>query len=117
YNSKIPVRRSPYDWLTREESVVDRYAEDPRCTFTFTAAGYRDMFLILKRISSRRWAEKVPKELPILLAAGDADPVGDYSKGVLKVYKLLIDAGVHPIRLKIYPGARHELLNETNRAE
>lgn len=117
YNSKIPGRRSPYDWLSRETSIVDAYGQDSRCTFTFTAAGYRDMFLILKRISSRRWAERIPKTLPILLAAGDADPVGGYGKGVLKVYKLLVDAGIHRVRLKIYPGARHELLNESNRAE
>ena len=45
------------------------------------------------------------------------DPVGDYGKGVSYVYKTLISAGVRDVRMKLYEGARHELLNEINRQE
>ena len=45
------------------------------------------------------------------------DPVGDVGKGVRKVYDLYTGAGVVVVTLKLIPGARHEILNETNRKE
>ena len=59
----------------------------------------------------------MPKKLPVYLIAGEEDPVGDYGKGVRTVYGMLQKAGVERLELKLYPGARHEMLNETNRAE
>ena len=58
-----------------------------------------------------------PKKLPTLVVSGDDDPVGDYGKGVRFVHKSLEKAGVENLKLKLYPGARHELFNETNRDE
>ena len=59
----------------------------------------------------------MPKDLPVLMISGTADPVGDYGAGVRKAYDSLNGVGVKNIRLKLYEGARHELLNETNRDE
>ena len=61
------------------------------------------------------WAVKVRKDLPILLFSGDMDPVGDYGKGVSKVYEMLLDAGVKDVNLRLYRDGRHEMLNEINR--
>ena len=72
---------------------------------------------ILRAVNRPQWAQKVDKRLPVALFAGDADPVGDYGRGVESVYRALKDAGVKDVFLKLYPGARHEILNETNRAE
>ena len=55
--------------------------------------------------------------MPVALFSGDKDPVGDYGKGVVKVYELLCNAGVQDVSLKLYEGGRHEMLNETNRQE
>lgn len=116
YNKKYK-RRTKFDWLTREEAIVDAYIRDPYCNFTFTASAFHDLFTLLLRCSDPEWFSSYPKNLPTLLISGDMDPVGDYGKGVTYVYQTLVSAGVRDIRLKLYEDARHELLNETNRDE
>ena len=64
-------------------------------------------------VSSINWAATVRKDLPILMISGTDDPVGGYGKGVRKVYERLCDAGVKDITLRLWDGARHELLNES----
>ena len=59
----------------------------------------------------------IDKDLPVLLIAGDCDPVGDYGSGVRKVWAMLGDAGVRDLTCQIFEGGRHELHNETNRDE
>ena len=67
--------------------------------------------------NSRTNAQKLPKDLPLLIISGEMDPVGDMGKGVRKVYQLYTGAGIADVTLKLIPGARHELLNETNKKE
>ena len=59
----------------------------------------------------------VPKDLPVLVISGDQDPVGGMGRGVRQVATDLWRAGVRDVTLRLYPGARHELLNEVNREE
>ncbi len=115
YNKKCDSPRTAFDWLTKEEEIVDRYLQDPWCGFLFTAAGYRDLFSLLKHVSAPKWYQKVPYPLPILLISGEMDPVGDYGKGVRQVYRDLKKTGHGDVTLKLYPGDRHEILNETDR--
>ena len=56
-------------------------------------------------------------DTPIYLFSGACDPVGGNTKGVKKVYGYFKDRGTRDLTLKFYPGGRHEMLNETNRAE
>ena len=93
------------------------YEIDTLCTFPFTAATYREMLATLCHVSSRKWAQNIRKNLPVLLIAGTADPVGDYGAGVRKVWAMLGDAGVQDLSCEIWHDARHELHNETNREE
>ena len=117
YYKKIENAKSANDWLTRDEAVVNAYDADGLCTFQFTASTYREMLATLNHVSSRVWAESINKDLPVLLIAGDGDPVGDYGKGVRKVWAMLGDAGVKDLTCQIFEGGRHELHNETNRDE
>ena len=117
YNKRIKPARTPFDWLTRDESVVDAYVADPKCGFLFTAAGYRDLFTLLTSISKRTWYAGVPYPLPILLIAGQEDPVGAYGKGPKEVTRLLRDTDHKNVTLKLYPECRHELLNELCRED
>ncbi|HIV21547.1 MAG TPA: lysophospholipase [Candidatus Scatomorpha stercorigallinarum] len=117
YNKKIEPRRSPYDWLTRDEAVVDAYAADPLCTFTPTSSLFREMLSGLATVGSAREISRMSKDIPIILMSGDADPVGGWGVQVAKVYSLLVRAGCRDVAYKFYPGARHEILNETNCAE
>ena len=102
--------------LTRDEGVRERYANDPFCTFVFTAAGYDTLFSLLGEVSDKKWAHGVPKTLPVLLFSGDMDPVGAYGKGVRKVYDRLLRAGCN-VQLQLYEGGRHEMHNEINKDE
>ncbi len=117
YNCRYDDRETDFDWISRDREVVRQYMADARCQFVFTAAGFRDLLSLLTFVSSSDWPRLVPSTLPVLLISGDMDPVGDYGKGVQKVYDRLRKAGVADLRLRLYPGARHELLNETNREE
>lgn len=110
YNMKTE-KRTAFDWLSTDKGQIDKYVADKYCGFVFTAAGYKDLFTILTKISGKDWYTKLP-ELPILLPAGDMDPVGNYGKGVKQVYNDLIQSGHKDVTIKLYPGMRHEVLNE-----
>lgn len=103
------------DWLTRDRSVVEAYNNDPFCNYIFTTSGYRDLFRMLEEVSDEFWATKVPTDLPILIISGEDDPVGAYGKGVMKVAGALTHAGARRLTTLLIPGARHEVLNETDR--
>ncbi len=112
YNDRIEEKETLYDWLSHDKEIVRQFIDNPKTNFIFTASGYVDLTSLLRRISSEEWVEKVPKKMPLLFMAGTADPVGNYGKGVLNVYEKLIYAGCN-VDIKLYPDARHELINET----
>ena len=116
YNNGLEGRTT-HDWLNRDAAEVDKYLADERCTFTFTVNAYYSMFSGILRLHDPAFVAQMPKDLPLLFLAGDADPVGERGKGVERAVQSLRDAGVQNIEVKFYPGARHELLVETNRRE
>ena len=109
--------RTPHDWLNRDPTEVDKYRADERCMFTFTLNAYYSMFTGILRLYDPDFLNRMPKDLPLLFLAGDADPVGEQSKGVQRAIDSLKAVGVQNITQKFYPGARHELLVEINRQE
>ena len=117
YNKAFEPKRTKYDWLTRDETIVDSYAQDPLCTFTPTTSLFRDMMYGLSIIGRRRNLEKMNKDLPIYFMSGDKDPVGGNGVQVAKVYSMFIRAGMRDVFYKFYKDGRHEMLNETNRDE
>ncbi len=116
YNKKISNAKTSFDWLTSDNSIVERYINDKYCGFLFTAAGYKDLFTVLNRVSGKDWFASLNKNLPVLLTAGEDDPVGAYGKGIKQIYNDLKLADVKDVTLKLYPAMRHEILNELNRA-
>lgn len=117
YLKKVNSPKTPYDWISRDMSLVAKYAADKKCTFVFTVSAFHELFCVLRQVSSLQWAQGINKDLPIWLFAGDMDPVGDYGKGVKKVARLLKQAEIKDVTLTLYPGGRHEMLNETNRQQ
>lgn len=115
YNKNFEPSRTPNDWLTRDEKIVDAYNADPWCNFRFTANGYYNLFSAIEDAQTRAVIESVPKDLPILLTAGEKDPVGAFGKGVKAVFRAYQTAGIRDLEIKLYEDSRHELLNETNR--
>ena len=117
YNSKFDKSDGSEAWLTRAGELVAGRKDDERTNFTFTLSGYNDLFTMLGECNSGQWYATYPKGLPTILMAGAADPVGNYGEGVREVYDGLSKAGVVALDIELYEGARHELFNETNRAE
>lgn len=110
-NKGIPNPRTTHDWLTKDTEVVDRYLKNPLNTFRFTVQAYYDMFSGIEYCQKKENIERIPKTLPILVVSGAEDPVGGNSTGVRQAYEALKAAGL-PAELKLYPGDRHEILNE-----
>ena len=99
------------EWVTNDHEKLMKYAGDPRCSFSFTVGGYRDMFKLLKYVNSDQWYNDFPKSMPVYLVCGENDPVGNYTQGVAEVAQKLEDAFVSNVTMKVYPGERHEVHN------
>lgn len=117
YNRRIAEKRTDYDWLSRDEERVDAYIADPDCGFVFTVNGFKTLFELISRAKKPENLRKIPAELPIFMASGAEDPVGNYGKGVEKAYRSLQGVGVRDLTLKLYPEDRHELMNEPDREQ
>ncbi len=109
-----PMQRN--SWLSRDEAEVRKFVEDPLRGEAFSASAYGELLGALHEFGSRNWPKTIP-EIPILITAGAADSVGKYGAGPRFYYQRLLDAGHRDVTLKLYEGARHELLNECNRDE
>ena len=109
--------RTPLDWLSRDEAVVDKYIADPLCGFDASIGlSYEMLGGMLQNQDSNNLAQ-MPKDLPVLFVSGDQDPVGGNGKGVRQTFEAFKAAGMRDVTLKLYPGARHEMHNELNREE
>ncbi|MCH5193879.1 MAG: lysophospholipase [Oscillospiraceae bacterium] len=116
-NKRIENPVSEYSWLSRDDEVVLAYERDPLCNFHFTLRGYYDLMFLISYVAAKDWAGKIDKDLPMFICSGSEDPIGSYGEDPKEVFDALNDAGATDIELKIYSGARHELLNETNKEE
>ena len=90
---------------------------DPQCGFVFTVNGFETLFELIGRLHDPESINKIPKELPVLFVAGQEDPVGSYGKAVLEVAESFKNSGMTQVECKLYPGMRHELVNEIGREE
>lgn len=116
FNLRAENRRTPNDWLSRCEDEVDKFRADPKCNFAFTTSGYRDLITALIQANSRRVIESTRTDLPVLFMSGEMDPVGEYGHGVRRVWRRYANHGCSA-QLRIYKGARHELMFELDRDE
>jgi alpha-beta hydrolase superfamily lysophospholipase len=117
YNSAFKPNRTKFDWLSRDEAEVDLYVADELCGNVFTSGFYTDLLRGLAAVNSDKEVARVPKDLPVHLVAGSLDPVGGQGKGVRQVADQYTRLGVRDVTVKLWPEARHEILNETNRDE
>jgi alpha-beta hydrolase superfamily lysophospholipase len=117
YNAAFKPIRTEFDWLSSDPAEVDKYVNDPDCGFVFSAGGFADMLRGLAQVNEDRTVALVPKDLPIHLTSGDKDPVGASGKGVRHAADQFKRLGVRDVTVTLWPDARHEILNETNRDE
>jgi alpha-beta hydrolase superfamily lysophospholipase len=109
--------RTPFDWLSRDPAEVDAYIADPLCGFSRKAAGDGSFARVAARLRDPAEIAKIRKDLPIYIFVGDKDPVNQDLTLLAPLVDRYRDAGLTDLTLKVYPGGRHEMLNETNRAE
>ena len=117
YNDKIKPLRTGLDWLSRDEASVDAYIADPLCGGTASAGLMRDMMDGFAYNQDEKNLASMNKDLPVFFIAGDADPVGEYGKGVLHSAEIFRKVGMKQVDVKLYPQARHEVHNELNKEE
>lgn len=116
FNRPFRPIRTEMDWLSRDETEVDRYIADPLCGGPFTCGLWLDFLGGLYDLGSDHALTRIPADLPILITGGSADPVGG-EKGMTRLTMHYMQTLHQRVKLKIYPDGRHEMLNETNRDE
>ena len=114
YNSQFKPNRTESDWVCSVDEVVDAYIADPFCQVMPTVTLMRDMLTGIRFNQQTENLAKMDKTTPVFFLSGDQDPVGSNGKGVRAAYQSFLDAGCGHVRLKLYPGGRHEMLNEHN---
>ena len=117
FNKGIKNPRTKFDWLSRDEREVQKYIDDPFCGIVCSSGFFFDLLTGLQLIHDPQEIERMPKDLPLLVLSGATDPVGKYGQGVHAFVNQLKRHGIQNIELKLYPQARHELLNELNKEE
>ena len=117
YNKIYENPKTEYDWLSRDEANVQKYIDDPLCGFIPTCSLFRDMMTGVKFITNKKNLTTMNKDMPVYFMSGDMDPVGECGKGVQKAYNNFLEAGMKDVSIKLYPGGRHEMLNEINKDE
>ena len=115
YNDNVKNSRTSFDWLTRDHEMVRDYIDDPYCGFICTSSFYHDLLTGVSRVMKTSGLDAIPNDMPILIASGDKDPVGNNGKGVKKLYEVYRQNGLENVEMKLYPEGRHEILNEMNR--
>lgn len=115
YTRRIANAKNGFEWLSRDEKEVQKYIDDPLCGFMFSNFSFKVFSeLLLKQDGC---FDIKNKALPLYIFSGGEDPVGTWGRGTREVFDSYKKAGMNNASLRLYDGARHECLNETNRQE
>lgn len=115
FNREFKPARTKFDWLSRDPAEVDKYAADPLCGFRCTTGLWMDLLDAGGKLTAANRLRRVPKSLPVLMVAGEKDPVSKGERGPRALEQLYQRYGLRDVSVKIYGDARHELFNDTCR--
>lgn len=116
FNKDILNPLTAFDWLTRDDRVVQQFIDDPYCGFIPTHQFFVDLTEGLITISKPSQVARIRKDLPVLFMSGSEDPVGGKNaNGVFKAAAQMKKAGMKKVAVYIFEGMRHEILNEKNK--
>jgi alpha-beta hydrolase superfamily lysophospholipase len=115
-NDGFAPARTPFDWLTRDPAEVDAYIADPLCGLPLEPGSFADLLGQGARLADRMLLSSRAAGVPVLLVSGEMDPLHRMLDGLTALVERYRVAGVK-LEVRLYPGARHELLNEINRGE
>ncbi|HVT36413.1 MAG TPA: alpha/beta hydrolase [Nevskiaceae bacterium] len=117
FNRRFRPARTGFEWLSRDAAEVDKYVSDPACGFRCSCALWIDLFTAGAGWTDAQRLARIPKSLPVLLIGGSEDPATRGEAGPRALERSYQQAGIRDVSVRIWPGARHELLNETCRDE
>ena len=117
FNKAFAPNRTDFDWLSRDAAEVNKYVNDPHCGFRCTAGLWLDLLNAGGSFLQSAKLRQIPKELPIMLIGGGDDQAVKGEAGQRALEQAYRKVGIKRVDLRIYPGARHELLNETCREQ
>jgi len=116
FNKRFEPARTGFDWLSRDETEVDRYVSDPLCGALSSSQLWFDLTGGLLEVTSPGALRRVPADMPLLITGGADDPVGG-REGMQRLAEAYRGAGHQRVSVSIYEDARHEMFNETNREQ
>ncbi len=104
----------PTDWVARDGDVVRDHAVDPLNNFgaPMTVRFLRGFADLYDRANADAFYDALRPDLPVLILAGDQDPVAGYGEGAYAVANRLVETGHPDVRTRVYTGFRHEVHNE-----
>lgn len=115
FAKRYPDNANTGSWMSRDPEVMIHALQDPKMNFEFSLNAFEALFRTVEEVVDPRRAAKMPRELPLLLMAGDEDPVGDNGKGVRRFAAMLKKLQMKHVTCLIYPGNRHELINDLDK--
>jgi alpha-beta hydrolase superfamily lysophospholipase len=116
-NQFAPDNKTGFEWLSRDEAAVRRHISDPLCMFAFSNAFTLDFLKGLRDMWQPDKEALIPKSEHIYITSGSMDPVGGNTLGIMPLIERYGSLGIQDVTYKFYPGARHEILHETNKDE
>ena len=117
FNAAFAPARTDYDWLSRDDAQVDAYVADDLCGFGLAVAGTKGMFAAARAVADPGRLAAIRSDLPVYITVGDADPVNAQLALVNVLVERYRAGGLTDVTLRVWPGARHEVFNESNRGE
>ena len=116
-NAPFEPARTPLDWLSRDNAIVDAFISNPLCFLQLQPKSFASFLAAAPRLSDPSNLSRIRGDLPIYLFSGTEDPVGQQLEGIEILIQRYRQAGIYNICHNFYPGGRHEMLNEINRHE
>lgn len=106
--SELPEGATDFSGMSRDEAAVRAYVADP----LIYRGRYKRPLLEAEIVALDRFAEQIDRlTMPVLCCHGADDPFVDYRTSLEAVEAMPSD----DTTIRLYEGARHELVNETNR--
>lgn len=108
---------SANSWIVSDPAVVEAYDADERDGFVFTLNGFKVLFSLMQRAYRKTGWKLQNPTAPILFIAGANDPCIISPQDFAKAVNFMRSRGYQDVESKLYPGMRHEILNEKGKQE
>ncbi len=104
-------------WICSDPQVAREYEDSQLCGFTFTDDGYLALFELMRRAYDVEGFSCTNPSMPVLFISGAEDPCLINVRHFAKAVRAMRRVGYRDVKGKLYPGMRHEILNEINKEQ